>query len=309
VIAAKSLQLWDALHRPPIHHPLFRRAARQPEPYSAPPRSLSRARRWVLLLGGGVLAAVAVVYFTQLIVMLIFFVPLACAAVYMILFGTASGMYWALRVSGAIARERERGTYELLSTSPYGPFSASWAVCTGCQYYDQTFKGVGAQRVWYARAFFLTMLLFSAIAAQVDPRNFGGRSLETLVGVTVIAFTLALAFYMDDVQSTVTGSLVGMIVPQFTRNRLDARVGAFVGFVLLQASVYLLVWWASFSLLPQINEALGVRPFIVLPCEQVLAFFAIREVVIRVLWGMTTLLFAGDVSDLRLLSKGGRLIC
>lgn len=302
-----TFQLWDALKRPPIHHPLFRRAAQSRQPAPRPYRPLSRRRRAALMAIAALALYVGVAYFAQLLILLIFFIPLVVVLLYMTLYGTLAGLNWAICISAAIARERERGIYDLLSTSPYGAFSASWAICTGSQYYDQTFNGVGSQRVWFARVFFLTLLLLSAVIALADPR--GGGSLTGFLFIAEIVGLLALAFRLDDVQSTVIGSLIGVIVPLFARNRLDARVGAVTVFLLLQASAYLLIAWLALGVVPQINADVPVVSLYALPAEQLLVFFAVREGIARGLWAVNTLLFAGDVSDLRLLGKGGRLIC
>ena len=208
---------------------------------------------------------------------------------------------------------------ELLSTSPYGAFSASWAICTGCQYYDQTFNGVGAQRVWFSRIFFLTLLLFSALhlAARIDAarpqRQPAGSFLYILLSVIELVCVLALAFHIDDIHSTVIGSLVGVIVPLFARNRLDARIGAFVGFLLLQVSAYTCRLGdrlhADAAAERQFGAERDCRRRLALPLEQLLVFFTVRELIARVLWRVNYLLLDGDVSDLRVLTKGGRLIC
>ncbi len=304
-----SLQVWQALKRPPIHHPLFRRVSQTHPP--SPPRRLSLVERVALLalLLTGIYFLLA--YFVSLVLVVIFFVPIVVAGIYMALHGTLAGLYWATRVSAAISRERERGTYELLSVSPHGAFSASWAICTGCQYYDQTFNGIGAQRVWFSRVFFLSIALMGALISLFDPRDYPGNPLEGfLLAVSAIA-VLALAFQIDDIHSTVIGSLVGLIVPLFARNRLDARIGAFAGFLVLQTTAYALVWLIGFVLIPQINASLPLSGFaaaLSLPLEQLLVFFAVRELIARLLWGLNSWLHDGDVSDLRLLTKGGRLL-
>ena len=311
-----TLQVWYALKRPPIHHPLFRRVSQKRPP--APPKSLSLIQRIALAVIFAVMSYVGLRYFAQLVFIIIFFIPIGVAGIYMALHGTLAGLYWAIRVSSAIARERERGTFELLSTSPYGPFSASWAICTGCQYYDQTFNGMGAQRVWFSRIFFLTLLLMGGLLSLPEahglgvPNNTSANFLESLVSVIELVSILALAFHIDDIHSTVIGSLVGVIVPLFARNRLDARIGAFVGFLVLQITAYVLVWVIGFSAVPELNASLainGTAALLALPCEQLLVFFAVREGIARLLWSINSLLLDGDVSDLRLLTKGGRLIC
>ena len=302
-----SLQFWNALRRPPIHHPLFRRVSKS-RPVT-PPRRLTRIERigLALLVIGLVYGVLR--YFAQMIFVFIFFIPLGVTMLYMALHGTLAGLYWAVRVSGAITRERERGIYDLLSTSPYGAFSVSWAICTGCQYYDQTFNGIGAQRVWYSRIFFLTLLMLSAVITLADPRI---RSPERFFSVAELVVILGIAFYIDDIQSTVIGSLIGLIVPQLSRHALDTRVGAFIGFLLLQVGAYALTFLVGFVLLPQINANLGVAGWLgvfVLPVQQFAVFFAIRELIVRALWRLNALLHDGDVSDLDMLTRGGRLIC
>src|SRR5664279_375188 len=310
LMSVVTLQVWNALKRPPIHHPLFRRISRN-RPL-VPQRHLSLKLRIGLSILLAALFFLILQNFAQVIFIGLFFIPLGITALYMTLNGTLAGLYWATRVSSAIARERERGIYDLLSTSPYGAFSASWAICTGCQYYDQTFNGTGAQRVWFSRMFFLTLLLFSAIISLGNTRTFSGDTLEGFLNVLEIVVVLAAAFYIDDIHSTVIGSLVGLIIPLFARNRLDARIGAFVSFLLLQISAFTLVWIIGFQTMPQINASLALNGFaaeIALPLELLLVFFAVREGIARVLWRLNSLLLDGDVSDLRLLTKGGRLIC
>ena len=173
---------------------------------------------------------------------------------------------------------------------------------------------IGAQRVWFSRIFFLTLLLISGLLSLPEarglgvPNNSSANFLQSLLNVIEIVSVLALAFHIDDIHSTVIGSLVGVIVPLFARNRLDARIGAFVGFLVLQMTAYSFVWLIGFIALPELNASL-LLPALALPLEQLLLFFAVREVIARVLWGVNALLLDGDVSDLRLLTKGGRLIC
>lgn len=306
-MTAVSLQLWSALRRPPIHHPLFRRVSKSRA--VALPSRLNTAQRIGLLVFFTIMLYVSLRYYTQMIFVLIFFIPLGLTGLYMALHGTIAGLYWAVRVSSAISRERERGVYDLLSTSPHGAFSVSWAICTGCQYYDQTFNGIGAQRVWYSRIFFLTLLLLSAAISLADPR---AQSPEGFLYVAELVLLSAAAFYVDDIQSTVIGSMIGLIAPTVLRHALDTRIGAFFGFLLLQVSAYALVIVIGFVLLPQIMvDALGdgsLTKFL-LPVGQFAVFFASRELFARVLWRLNWLLHDGDVSDLRLLTRGGRLIC
>lgn len=311
-MSAVSLQVWHALKRPPIHHPLFRRVSQTQ--VNIPQWHFTKLQRIAAVALIGIAAYFCIRYFSQMILVLVFLTPIAITLVYMALHGTVAGMFWAIRVSSAIARERERGTFELLSASPYGAFSVSWAICTGCQYYDQMFNGIGAQRVWLSRIFFLSLLLFCALVSLADPRSsaFIGNPLWGVVISVEVTLMVALAFHIDDIHSTVIGSLVGVIVPLFARTRLDARAAAFALFLLLQLCTYALVWLIGFTVLPLVNASLKVGFFgevVLLPVELLVVFFGLREGIARALWGINRVLLAGDVSDLRLLTKGGRLIC
>ena len=308
VMSVLSLQVWHALRRPPIHHPLFRRVSRRTPPVK---RKITTIQQLGILAGCAALALLGLHYFSQMIFVALFFIPLGAAALYTILNGTAAGLYWAVRVSDAIARERERGTLELLATSPYGAFSANWAICTGCQYYDQTFYGAGMQRVWFSRIFFLALILLSASVTMTEPRNIGAHPLEGFAKASALVAIIALALYIDDMHSMVLGSLVGLIVPQVARSRLDARAAAVFCFLTLQIFAYALVWLIGFELLPGLsaNAALNeMTAGLALPIEQLIVFFLVREVISRILWRINAIMMDGDVSDLRMLTKGGRLI-
>ncbi|MEP7290882.1 MAG: hypothetical protein ABI835_03815, partial [Chloroflexota bacterium] len=186
-----TLQLWHALKRPPVHHPLFRRTSKRAQ---VPRRRMTLPQQAATLGVFAAIAAVGLHYYSQMIFVVLFFLPLAAAALYMTLNGTFAGLYWAVRISDSIALERERGIYELLSASPYGAFSVSWAICTGCQYYDQTFNGEGAQRVWFSRIFFLTLFLFSTAVSFTEPRWTGGHPLGGFFKAGVLVAILALTF-------------------------------------------------------------------------------------------------------------------
>lgn len=308
-MSAMTFQFWLALRRPPIHHPLFRRVSRPP---ATAPRHLTLPQQIAIAAVCAGAAALCLHYYSEMIFVAIFFVPIGAAALYMTLNGTLAGMYWAIRVSGAIARERERGTFELLSTSPYGAFSASWAICTGCQYYDQTFHGAGAQRVWFSRIFFLTLILLSFTVSMADARTLSGHQFDGFIRASALVAVLAGALYIDDIHSTVIGSLVGLIIPLFVRQPLNARVCAFAAFLVLQLSAYGLTWLVGFELLPRLSTTPSLNIFeaaLALPIAQLVVFFVVREAITRALWSLNHLLMNGDVSDLRALTKGGRLIC
>lgn len=283
---AVTLRIWNALQRPPLRHPLFRRmislSRRENEASPVP----IRARVGLLVFSFGFIFA-SLRLFPEILILLIFVVPLGVGAIYMLLHGTVAGAVFATRISAAIARERERGTLELLSMSPQGGFAATWAICTGCQYYDQTFKGQGARRVWFARFIFISVMTLSSLLAIASPRTYGGRPIEALILMLVGIIVVSLAFHIDDVHSFVLASLVGLIVPVLTRNRFDARLWALLTFLLLQVIAYTLTWVIGLLVIPQAYEDMGMSGFtldLAIALEVLLVFFATREVLAQGLW-------------------------
>ncbi len=303
---AVTLRIWNALQRPPLRHPLFRRmislSRRENEASPVP----MRARVGLLVFSFGFIFA-SLRLFPEILIILIFVVPLGAGAIYMLLHGTLAGAVFATRISAAIARERERGTLELLSMSPQGGFAATWAICTGCQYYDQTFKGQGARRVWFARFIFVSVMTLSSLLALASPRAYGGRPFEALALMLVGIMVVSLAFHIDDVHSLVLGSLVGLVVPVITRHRFDARLWALLTFLLLQVVAYTLTWVVGLLIIPQLYEDIGLTGFtldIAIALEVLLVFFATREVLAQGLWLALRVLMDDDLDAMLPILRG-----
>jgi hypothetical protein len=85
----------------------------------------------------------------------------------------------------------------------------------------------------------------------------------------------------------VLGSLVGLVIPTYAHNRLDASLWSFGVFLLLQISTYMLAWLIGFSLLPGAYDRLQINGWYAnfsLPVLRVVVFFLVREGIIVALW-------------------------
>jgi hypothetical protein len=251
-------KLWRGLKSPPIHHPLFRRIIAAP--LKPPP--------W---------------YLGCLVIMVAPFLLLPA-----ILFTSAFySIRWAVTISNTLAREREAGMFELVALSPDGSLGASWAICTAAIHRNQSLQQIQSPMSWIVRLGF-TLLILSSLGNFVEPLVPPSADAGMLTVIPLVyLFTLAGALYVDHMQSVAMGSLVGMLIPTYTRSGVDAGVGALIVFLMLQVATYVLTLLIGFSLIPNLLENLNFSPTliaVILPTSRLLIFGVIREVMISILW-------------------------
>jgi hypothetical protein len=194
---------------------------------------------------------------------------------------------WAVTIGSLIAKEREVGMFDLISLSPEGGLGASWAICTASIHRNQSLQQIQSPMSWLVRLGF-TLLILASLGNFVEPLvPLGSSAAMDIIIPLLYLFTLAGALYVDHMQSVAMGSLIGMLMPTYTRSRIDAGVGAFIVFLLLQVTTYMLTLLIGFSFLPSIFRGLGLTPTlatILLPILRLIIFGAIREGIIAGLW-------------------------
>jgi len=228
------------LHHPPGSHPLFQRIV---APAAHPGVDWLDSMSGLLLL-------------TPLI--------LVSGAVY--------GVVWAVGISGLVAREHERGTFDMLGVTPPGSLGTSWALCMGCLYRNQGFRRVNTGNTWIARTILLAPFVLM-IWYSLSP--------------TWTSLIFAAAFYIDYIQSIVLGALVGMLVPTIARNRLDSRFLAFGVYILMQIAVYVAFLLTVFIILPGVYRTLGLSGWfaeLLFPLLCTLFFAAVHEGMVLMVW-------------------------
>lgn len=251
-------KLWRGLKAPPTGHPLFQRIMAAP----------LRPTPWYV--------GCAIILLAPLLLL-----PA-------ILFTSAFySLRWAINISSMIARERETGMFDLVALSMTGAIGASWAIGTASIHRNQSLQQIQSPMSWVVR-FGFTLLLLASLVNFVVPLMPSGTfiGIQTVIPVLYL-LTLALGLYVDHVQSVALGALVGMLIPTYTRSRIDAGVGALIGFLLLQVITYALTLLIGFVLIPGLFPVFGNEPLIAaiaLPLLRLLIFYAIREGIIVMVW-------------------------
>ncbi len=278
-----SWQLWKALQRPPINHPLFKRTA-----------GIERISKRLMLfaeglapatLGTGALLCVAMWFLPYVTLLAQLFIVWGIAPLAFIMVnGTLFGGIWAATIGKNIAAEYTRKRYELLCLSPAGTLLTNWAICTACLHRNQLFHFIHSQRntIIYQVIIPASALLILGFTLSAPPPR-GAALIANIVGYTCVI----VAFFGDYIYSMVLCSLAGMLSPAVARNSLNAPMWAMSIFLVFQSSSYVVVLVIDLVVLPVIFGLLqlqGLYADLVLALLRLLVFFAVREMVIAYLW-------------------------
>lgn len=252
-------QLWRALNNPPAQHPIFKRLTTEIEK-----DPMERVLQHMLVQGQIWLWPLLFMVRVQSLILIVFS-------------GTLYGAIWAVRVSGLIAAEREKRTYELLCLSPIGQLGATWMMGAGCLHRGKAFQQINSREAWSVRVILLIPILISApfILRQV----FSVSLTISFVGI----MTAFAVFYLDHVQSILFGSLLGMLAAHFAPHKLDQRLWALAGFLGIQIGSYGLLIVAGLTILPSLYADFIYRE-VGIPLTSLLIFYGLREYILRQLY-------------------------
>jgi hypothetical protein len=198
------------------------------------------------------------------------------------LYVSIHSLSWAISVGSSIAKEQETKTHDLLCLTPSGAVGRYWAIYTACVYRKREFFNFNNESTWVIRFLFAIPTVFATTIIA-------GVRFVTNDPVIILIYFIALimAFYVDHVQSVLVGSLTGMLVPTYTRNRIDSRLFVTAAFLTLQILSYFQTWLIGFVFFSALYDAIPAKSTyleIILPLLRLAAFYAIREGVIRLLW-------------------------
>jgi hypothetical protein len=254
-----SWRLWRRLNRSLPGHPVYQRVIlQQPQPMP-----------WYT--GCAIIVAAPFVLLPAFIFM---------SAVY--------GLRWVVQIAGAIAHEREMGMYELLALTPMGGFGISWAITSAYLHRNESLEQIQSAGAWLMRAFFTLIVMLSAASlatTSVIPENADPALGQIIIPLYLI--TIALAVYIDHIQSVALACIVGMLTPIYAQRRTDAGAAAFGIYLLFQIITYALTLFLGFSLIPAVLEGLRLSAFALtfaLPVIRLSVFWGIREAMIQQLW-------------------------
>lgn len=279
---------WRALQAPPIKNPLFLQM-----------RGIDRPswldRAWNLFMG---LMLVMLFLKPPIFVIAILLIPIA----YPILSSTCYGVIFALRTSSMIFTRRQQGSYDLIRLTPGGAWQAFWGVCAGSVHHNGDLD-----RLYHYLKRIITILLtmgvFMVIASFVLPTEHLKIEFATM-GIAV--FTVIALMYLELSQLSIISILIGMLFAIYARTTVDSRIGALVGFLTVQLTIYLTSAVLIFSFLYPRLMMTDISPVIamLIACTILLAYVSIvRELVMLILWRLISRGLNTAQDDMRYLTS------
>lgn len=196
------------------------------------------------------------------------------------------GLRWTVQIASSIAHERESGMYDLLVTSPPGMLGVSRIIMSACLNRNETLEQTQAGGTWIMRGFFTIVLML--IAASVSPPIIPTDAYAS-GGLIIFIYlaTMAAAMYIDHIHSIVLAVEIGMWIPSYATRRLDAGAAAFIAYLVVQISTFVITLLVGFTIAPEVFHALAlpaVVSAILLPFIRLAVFAGVREIIIHYLW-------------------------
>jgi len=208
-------------------------------------------------------------------------VSIPILAILQIFTGSFFGLMWAVRTASSIAQIRRRGIYETLCLLPDGALGVNWVICAACLYWDGKYREFDSHYTWPIRLF-----IIFGLAVYLSPALLEDQ-IWTLVALLINMVTLAFWFRLEDVQSIVLACITGMMIPTYTRHKIEVQIWTATIYIFIQVSSYALVALLAMTILPAIYQISALREWFVSvsrPLLSLAALYLIREYVIYNLW-------------------------
>lgn len=291
-------KLWCVLNDPPTLHPVFWRTIyRSGATQFATPDYKMEARLEKLFISYLLVLIVTWVFANALrgnvqilllnFVFLLVAFPVLISSVIVLRFsllnGTFNGLVWSLRISEAVARERECGSLELLWVSPPGALGAAMAVCTAFLYRKAALHQFRQQCrfILFAACGIGLLLVCNSGATLATP--YTSYQMLMLVHVSVCV----AAIYIDSVHSPIIGCLAAMLVPLYATNRVDTRLWTGGFYLTMQLFTVILALVMGIVIVPDIYHQLNLSGWVIdisPALITLLLLYVLRELIIRWLW-------------------------
>ena len=209
--------------------------------------------------------------------------------------GTAIGLNAAFGIGNSINREQTQGRYHLISVSPEGAVGLSLVLSVRhLRMNDYARRLHSSIFGFYSTAF--TILTFGLIAGTIVLATQIDFDLGAGLLLFINAYLVVGLLYVDTVQSAITGALLGIVIPTYTRSQIDTSLSVMVGFLTVQVGIYLVIIAAFllFGLLP-FDGFLGG---LILSLLRIGSAMAIREGALHLLWNWTAERLNTDLDEL-----------
>jgi len=187
------------------------------------------------------------------------------------------GLRTVERISGYVAGEHRRSTYDMLCALPSGKMNLHWVYAT----------------LWFRVTPFTRMVLRSllVLGLAASPFLFGGW-MYPLTGRRAVEFwfadTLAFGAFLiyDYFNTRILAVLIAMITPALTRKTRTIYALSVGGFLLIQVASYLLGAILALTLLPDLLVRLNAPPivYIVIAPVTMAVVITFRELITQGLW-------------------------
>ncbi|MEQ8673039.1 MAG: hypothetical protein RLP44_30295 [Aggregatilineales bacterium] len=305
----KTWKLWKVLQNPYFEHPIYQRFITTSQLHNALtitdflpiPKVFLSSSLWGFVSGFALILFLCAGGWIVVLPALVA-IPLIPTT------GTLYGLFMAIRISGYVAREHQRGRFELSAVTPIGQTGVSWAICSAVYHRSKTISQLrdmvrGLYLVMYMVIGLLLMIailnLFLLEGVPITPQDwFNVIDENDLIQTTLISGIIVTAFFVDFVQSIVTGSIVGMLTPTFTRNIVNARGIALGLFLMIQSLLYAGIALLCLIVLPIIATGFYWQNVLLLSALQLLTLYIIREITIQWLWWSLAKQLEADVREL-----------
>ncbi|MGJ3240389.1 MAG: hypothetical protein ACFE0Q_16900 [Anaerolineae bacterium] len=276
--------LWSAVRYPRRQHPIFRYGFRQ---RFAGTRSGGDWRG--VQIGIGLFVGLFAVIFPVQALVIGLGVAISLPVLMLIGNGTVLGLIWMLAISQAIATAQAKQQFDLMQLSPAGALGVAWMLATGIVHRDgwhrQSYRVV--LRVLRAVLILLGIACVVMLMLIASTPSAGLRAEQArFIGDILQLCLLALALWLDHVQSILIALLLGILAPTFLKDALPRRTLLVLIFVVTQILTYLLVL-VIYQLARVIAlSLLGMLWFtpLLLMIIGVFSLFALRETIMSILW-------------------------
>lgn len=281
-----SWKLWQALKNPPHRYPLLCRIhigrRRLFTLKDIPPPLLYAAvlvaayilwRIMPVTVGHMLLLAMAIPAVATLILLIS---PLLFPLVMM---GVAT--IWAVNISDCVVNLQERGIYDLLCLLPGGRWAANWAIACSSIHQGGAFRvGWFLLRGAATVGLVLVLTLVSLVMVQLFS---AGKQLGGGVWLMLDVIALFTGQLLHFIQTMVLTTLVGLLIPTYVRNRLEARLGAVGLYLGLQLCPFLicglLFYFAPLAANKPVGAGNSLTPYVFIVTS-------VRETIIVLLWSV-----------------------
>lgn len=274
----KSYQLWRALKNPPRQHPLFKYILTHA--HKGEFKVTSGFFMWVFM------CSTFTFFWTIVFDWLPYILLTALLAM-----NTFYSLRWVWRISGEIATEKENRRYDLLASLPFGMLGTTWAISTGCLHRRKSFRWMPYVVGFFVVAVCFTMFFTIGMTVLVMRDTIDNPSLWLanldVLRLGIIAVPLIIGFYLDNLYSILTASLMGMAASVDVEYSTTAQIRGFFAFLNVQLIIYMIIAALIIYIMPPIINLLNLSMGWGIALQTIVGFtvfITLREMLVRWLW-------------------------